>query len=244
MKSPFFMLLFAGFSFGQTMPYQVGWVYTTSSMDSTNMALHGLTVADTGGASGHTVSAVVKITSPDGRVSYGTSGWAYHSEANTTMPVCSGDCYDGLYRVESSGSEEFCPMVSTYIAAAASYADSQVAPYTYVIGVSWSPDSVKTKNGASTFTINIGKSLGCAGSNATVQLNLVAPPGMEFLVNPNPANAQAVTFSGNAASGSWALTTSGNNTVTGNVAGDGLINTAPCSVLGLPFKQAVLKVQP
>lgn len=240
MKESILLLFSCAVGFGQ-MPVQQGWVYTTSALNTENMTLSATTVADTNGASGHTISAVVKITTPDSRVSYGTGGWGFLSQASSSTPLCSGDCYDGTFFVESSGSEEYCPIAATYIAAIVSYADNVIPPYVFVQGAAWSPSAANKKNGSSVFSVSVSKSSTCNASNVSIQAHHLVPTGMVFQFNP-ATNPVTSNFSGTSAFASWMGTTGANNEVTGDLSSDGAVNAASCSLLGT-VKTAVLKVQ-
>lgn len=242
MRFAYILILFPATILAQ-MPYQVGWVYATSSLDSTNMIVSAMTAADTGGTSGHTVSAVVKMNTPDGRVSYGTSGWAYHTEAYTTASLCSaGSCYGGLYQVTSYETKEYCPITDSYVMAWEQYGDDLVSPFVYVSTVAWSPSTANKVNGSSVFTVNVGKSHDCTATSVVIQMNTFPPTGLDYLLNPT--GTQSISFTGDTTQGSWKFTTSANNTVTGTVSTDGLIISSACTVNAPNPKNATLSVQP
>ncbi|MGQ9917213.1 MAG: hypothetical protein ACUVS7_07325 [Bryobacteraceae bacterium] len=232
----------------QTMPYPVGWVYTTSILDPDNLVFHAASVADTGGESGHTASAVVKLTSPDGRVSYGTGAWGYSSFAASAISFCdtSYQCHDGWFRASSEGTQEYCPITFTYMLAWESFAEQSQEPYAYLSSVRWAPEAVHYQSGEATFEIVARKTSGCGQGNAGFEFDVEPVPSfLKFRVHP-PGAAQSATFGGASASASWRLAMAGDNASVGEIRGIGRLMSAPCRILPNPpgnQKDAVLKVQ-
>lgn len=232
----------------QTMPYPVGYVYTTSVLDVDNLVLTAATVSDTSGASGHTTSAAVKITSPDSRVAYGTGAWAYSSFASAGLSLCdtAGTCYDGLFIARSEGTQEYCPIASAYMMLAEAMSQNQAEPYAYPKSARWVPTAVLFRNGKSDFIFTVAKSPGCGNGSAILEMSITKNPSMlSVTITPEPDSQRTVPFSGNEASASWELTTLGENNTVGIVQGTGRLMGAPCRILS-PLqnsKDATLQVQ-
>lgn len=230
----------------QTMPYPVGWVYTTSVLDPDNLVFLAAGVADTGGESGHTASAVLKLTSPDGRVSYGTGAWGYSSFASGALSFCdtSYQCHDGRFRASSEGTQEYCPVTSTYLAAGMSYADQQQAPFVVAYEARWSPPSVARRNGKSDFILEIVKTGNCPGGYVGGSIAVFHTEGMLYSLDPGMEAPNGATFSGNSAQIRWRAETSHENPTAGSLRAHGTVIQAPCTVLqGQSSKAATLAVQ-
>ncbi len=222
----------------QTMPYPVGYVYTTS-------VVTGATVSDTYGESGHTTSAVVKITSPDGRVTYGTGAWAYSSFASAGLSLCdsAGDCYDGLFAVGSEGTQEYCPIAFAYLVLALSHADQPVQPYAYAKSARWVPDAVHYQKGAAKFYFTVKKSPSCPAGDARVEfLATATPSSIVFAILGNPV--KTIPFADSEAQADWEARLDAANGMAGEISGDGLLMAAPCRILeSVSRKEATLRVQ-
>ncbi len=232
----------------QTMPYPVGYVYTTSVVDEDNMAITAATVSDTYGESGHTTSAVAKITSPDGRTAYGTGAWAYSSFASTGLSFCdsAGTCYDGLFIARSEGTQEYCPIASTYMVVGESLREQDIPAYAYAEGARWVPSSVQRKSGSSQFLFEVGKTATCPAGAATGSLVLFATEGLLYSVTPEIGQGKVVIseFAGNQATIRWTLETSSTNPTAGTVRGTAHLLSAPCRILPSPsMKSDTLTVQ-
>ncbi|MFZ5928371.1 MAG: hypothetical protein ACOYX1_13085 [Acidobacteriota bacterium] len=234
----------------QTMPYPVGYVYTTSVVDEDNLAITAATVSDTYGESGHTTSAVVKITSPEGRTAYGTGAWAYSSFASTGLSFCdsAGTCYDGLFIARSEGTQEYCPVTSTYLVGQESQVGNEIQPYAYAKSARWVPDAVHYQTGISRFHFTVEKTEGCGGASggtATVEFSAVGYPTIvKFTVIGDARKAAA--FSGSTATQTWELRMDSGNGSEGTVVGTGRLMAAPCRILPAPLqnqKEATLRVQ-
>ncbi len=244
------LLLLAGLpALSQTMPYPVGWVYTASILDLDNLAFIGSTVADTGGASGHTTSAVVKLMSPDGRVSYGTGGWDYSSFAAGSLSFCdsSGQCFDGWFRASSEGTQEYCPIAFTYMVVAESMEQNEAEPFAYAKSARWVPSAIPYRNGQSDFILVVGKTPACGAGNAKVEVSVTKNPSMLAIrINPDPGSQRTIEFSGPEATASWQLETLGENNTIGTFHAAGRLMGAPCRILPNPpqnSKDAELKVE-
>lgn len=232
----------------QTMPYPVGYVYTTSVVDENNFVMTAATVSDTYGESGHTTSAAVKITSPDGRTAYGTGAWAYSSFASTGLSLCdsAGTCYDGLFIARSEGTQEYCPITFTYMVAGESLHEQDVPGYAYAEGAQWRPSSVQRKSGSSQFWFQVGKTANCPAGEATGSLVLFATEGLLYSVTPEIGQGKVVVsgFIGNEATIKWTLETNSTNPTAGTVRGTGHLLSAPCRILSSPsMKSDTLTVQ-
>ncbi len=241
------LLLLGGLqALSQTMPYPVGWVYTASVLDLDNLAFIGSTVADTGGASGHTTSAVVKLMSPDGRVSYGTGGWGYSSFAAGSLSFCdsSGQCFDGWFRASSEGTQEYCPIPFTYLLAAESYAEEDVQPFIVALSAEWSPGSVPRRNGKSDFNLRVSKSPNCPSGRVEAGIGVFATDGLLFSLQPGANDPNSAAFSGNTATVKWKAETAHDNPTSGEITAVGTVVMGPCTILqGQSYKSATLNVQ-
>lgn len=217
----------------QTMPYPAGWVYTTSVLDPDNLVFLAASVADTGGESGHTASAVVKLTGPDGRVSYGTGAWGYSSFASGALSFCdtSYQCHDGWFRASSEGTQEYCPITFTYMLAWESFADQVQAPYVTAVEALWSPASVPYRNGKSDFSLRISKTPNCPGGNAGGTIAVFATPGLDFWLRPGMSEPNTAPFQGNSATVRWELETKDRNPTGGEVLGAADVLSAPCTII-------------
>ncbi len=229
----------------QTMPYPVGYVYTTSVLDEESRAVTGATVSDTYGESGHTTSAVVKITSPDGRVTYGTGAWGYSSFASAGLSLCdsSGTCYDGLFTIRSEGTQEYCPIAFAYLLLALSYADQELQPYAYAKSARWVPEAVHFQKGETKFYFTVVKTAGCSTGNAGLTFNASPNPSiMVFKIISDPQ--KTISFSGQEAQADWEVRFDANNGTIGEVLGTGILNSAPCQIpIPSSRKEATLRVQ-
>jgi len=241
------LLLLAGLQAqSQTMPYPVGWVYTASVLDLDNLAFISSTAADTGGASGHTTSAVVKLMSPDGKVSYDTGGWGYSSFAAGSLSLCdfSGQCQDGWFRASSEGTQEYCPITFTYMLVAESYADQEMQPFIVALSAEWSPGSVPRQNGKSDFLLKISKSPNCPSGGVQAGIGVFATDGLLFSLQPGVNDPNSAAFSGNMATVKWKAETSHNNPTAGEIEAVGTVYSGPCTILqGQAYKSARLRVQ-
>lgn len=218
----------------QTMPYPVGYVYTTSVVDEDNLAITAATVSDTYGESGHTTSAVVKITSPDGRTAYGTGAWAYSSFASTGLSFCdsAGTCYDGLFIARSEGTQEYCPVTSTYLVGQESLRENQMQPYAYPKSARWVPSAVNYQSSQSDFIFTVGKTLDCPNGNVVVEMSILKSPS-HIVANINPPlNTQrTLQIVGAELAVIWNLQVPGNNGTIGTIQGTGRLMGAPCRIL-------------
>lgn len=218
----------------QTMPYPVGWVYTTSVLDEDSLVLVASTVSDTGGESGHTTSAAVKITSPDSRVAYAAGAWAYSSFASTGLSLCdtAGTCYDGQFLARSEGTQEYCPIASVYMVVSESMSQNQVEPYAYPKSARWVPSAIPYQNGESHFIFTVAKTPTCGGGNATLEMSVAKNPSVLLVtIVPDPGSQRIVAFTGHEASAGWELKTPGSNNTIGTVQGTGRLMGAPCRIL-------------
>lgn len=229
---------------GQTMPYPVGWVYTTCVLDPENLAFIASTVADTGGESGHTASAVAKLTAPDGRIAYGTGGWSFSSFASASISLCDAteQCHDGWFRASSEGTQEYCPIASAYMIVSMSHADRQQPPFATAVGALWDPASVARKNGKSDFLLRITKSSNCPGGEAEGTIAVFATDGLEYSLTPGMLDPNKSAFIGNSATVRWRLETRDTNPTAGQVLGAADVLAAPCTIIRNQ-KSATLTVQ-
>jgi hypothetical protein len=248
MRKAFLPLVFFGACcMAQTMPYPVGYVYTTSVLDEDNLVILAATVSDTYGQSGHTTSAVVKITSPDSRVAYGVGPWSYSSFASAGLSFCDGAeiCHDGLFVARSEGTQEYCPIAFTYMLIAESLVQTQIEPYAYVKSAQWVPGTVHYQNGSSKFKLTAAKTEGCPDGNANFEFSTLGVPSIVrytvFGTSP-----KVVPFQSSFASAEWELRMDPANGSIGEISGTGRLMGAPCRILPNPpqnQKTATLKVE-
>ncbi len=218
----------------QTMPYPVGYVYTTSVVDENNFVMTAATVSDTYGESGHTTSAAVKITSPDGRTAYGTGGWAYSSFASTGLSLCdsAGTCYDGLFIARSEGTQEYCPIAFTYMVLAESQGEERLDPYAFPKSARWVPRTANYQDDDSEFVFTVGKTATCPNGNALVEMSVLKDPAhIKANIEPLPDTQRTIAFTGSELVVKWKLTTAGDNGTVGTIEGTGRLMGAPCRIL-------------
>lgn len=222
------------------MPYSLAYVYT-SMAETGDGRMSATVVANTYGSSGHTAAASVMLQRPDGHWVSANMYHDYMSQATTYVDLCSGSaCWDGLYFASSQGTSEYCPIANQYMEPVQSQQDNQVQPFVRNQSVSFNPTSIARTGGTTTFRITVIKSLNCAATGVTVQMDLssMTAPAPSYSYLPT-MNGQAAAFGGvSTASASWEIRSSDTNQHPGTVAGTGSIISSSCRVDGQAGKEA------